>query len=85
MSDDNWIRRDMQRLADENRMLRREYARLKAQVAQLELERILEAERERTDTAWLQGKVRRQKAILNALQGRAEAKRIVLESDDQPE
>lgn len=81
MTDDKWAIRDYQRVCGENQILRRELARLNAEVAQLKLKILLDAEREKTDVAWLQGKVRRQKAELNRINGVREAERIVMELD----
>ena len=68
----DWRAREVRRLQDENRVLRRENARARAEVARLELEALLERERDRTDVAWLQGKVLRQKRELKRLTEAAE-------------
>jgi hypothetical protein len=71
----DWQARDLRRLQDENRMLRIEYARSKAKIAQLELDALLERERDRTDVAWLQGKVLRQARELKRLNEARELRR----------
>lgn len=63
-----WLQRDNQRLKGENHMLRTEYARLNAKVAALELEILLERDRNAHNQAWLQRKVSRQKKELRGRQ-----------------
>ena len=79
-----WAVRDHQRLQNENRVLRRELARAKARIAQLELDALLHEQRDLQDLAWLQGKVIRQKRALNRLNEAREATLIVMEDEAEP-
>jgi hypothetical protein len=51
-------------------------ARQRAEVARLELEALLERDRDRTDVAWLQGKVLRQARELKRLTDAADLREI---------
>ena len=71
-----YTQRQMANLRSENRTLRTEYARMKARIAQLELEAMLHQQRDREDVAWLQAKVVRQRRALGALNAARNIERI---------
>lgn len=65
---DSWAERDLLSLREQNRALRQEIMRLNVEVAQLRLNDLIAKTRDRSDVAWLQGKVLRQQRRLNALE-----------------
>lgn len=75
-ADPKWIEREWRRLSTENRIIKQTVRAQAARIAELELEAALEKERDRTDIAWLQGKVVRQKRELQRLADAAEVKEI---------
>lgn len=86
MSSTNWNERERMRLNAENRMLRTEIFRLREQIARLELQKMVDDNRDRTDVAWLTGKVLRQKRRIKALEeSRALARLLSVEDAEKRE
>lgn len=80
---DKYFARNFARVRDEAAFWRREAEKAGARVAQLELAAKLAEHRDRTDVAWLQGKVVSQRRELKALNDRRNV--VAIKADMEPQ
>ncbi len=82
---DTYFAREFPRVRDQSQWWRREAEKLAAEVAQLKLAAEHSRWRDRTDVAWLQGKVVAQRRALKRLNDEVNAERIRRDIDPRPD